>query len=253
VSWQIRIPFRDRDEPLDADALTDLPAALEGEDRDVTRELMVQARLEGARTVGDVLDRVEAVGPRGRRQLLDEARTALGLPTTGRQPLAPFVGVVGLGHQRQSPTAERRHRERLHQQCLPRFPGSAPRTHHCGGPVEWGRDLEVDHLNRDRRDNRLANLAPACRSCQNGNREPWGQVFCAGTLDRCRSQPEPTPDRRRAGRAVAGEALLHLRQDRSGEIPRVPLPGRYYRYRLDVIEQFERGELQSNHNQKKVA
>jgi hypothetical protein len=30
---------------------------------------------------------------------------------------------------------------------------------------------------------------------------------------------------------------------RSGEIPRVPLPGRYYRHRLDVIELFERGEL----------
>jgi predicted DNA-binding transcriptional regulator AlpA len=40
---------------------------------------------------------------------------------------------------------------------------------------------------------------------------------------------------------------------RAGEIPNVPLPGRYYRYRPDVIEHFERGELQSNHNQKKVA
>jgi Helix-turn-helix domain len=29
---------------------------------------------------------------------------------------------------------------------------------------------------------------------------------------------------------------------RGGEIPKVPLPGRYYRYRLDVIEAFERGE-----------
>jgi Helix-turn-helix domain len=29
---------------------------------------------------------------------------------------------------------------------------------------------------------------------------------------------------------------------RRGEIPKVPLPGRYYRYRLDVIEAFERGE-----------
>jgi len=28
---------------------------------------------------------------------------------------------------------------------------------------------------------------------------------------------------------------------RSGEIPKLPLPGRYYRYRLDVIEAFERG------------
>jgi hypothetical protein len=33
---------------------------------------------------------------------------------------------------------------------------------------------------------------------------------------------------------------------RSGEIPRVPLPGRYYRYRLDVIERFERGQLESD-------
>jgi predicted DNA-binding transcriptional regulator AlpA len=32
---------------------------------------------------------------------------------------------------------------------------------------------------------------------------------------------------------------------RSGELPKVPLPGRYYRYRLDVIEAFERGELDS--------
>jgi hypothetical protein len=30
---------------------------------------------------------------------------------------------------------------------------------------------------------------------------------------------------------------------RSGEIPRIPLPGRYYRYRLDVIEAFERGGM----------
>lgn len=33
---------------------------------------------------------------------------------------------------------------------------------------------------------------------------------------------------------------------RSGEIPRVPLPGRYYRYRLETIEAFERGELDSD-------
>jgi hypothetical protein len=35
---------------------------------------------------------------------------------------------------------------------------------------------------------------------------------------------------------------------RSGEIPKAPLPGRYYRYRLDVIERFEAGE--DNHNQR---
>ncbi len=33
---------------------------------------------------------------------------------------------------------------------------------------------------------------------------------------------------------------------RSGEIPRVPLPGRYFRYRLETIEAFERGELDSD-------
>jgi predicted DNA-binding transcriptional regulator AlpA len=36
---------------------------------------------------------------------------------------------------------------------------------------------------------------------------------------------------------------------RAGQIPRIPLPGRYYRFRLDVIEEFEK----SNHNQKEVA
>ena len=33
---------------------------------------------------------------------------------------------------------------------------------------------------------------------------------------------------------------------RSGELPRVPLPGRYYRYRLDTIEAFERGEMDNS-------
>jgi len=33
---------------------------------------------------------------------------------------------------------------------------------------------------------------------------------------------------------------------RSGDIPKVPLPGRYYRYRLDTIEAYERGELDSD-------
>jgi excisionase family DNA binding protein len=36
---------------------------------------------------------------------------------------------------------------------------------------------------------------------------------------------------------------------RSGEIPKVPLPGRYYRYRLDVVEAFERGELDSTNGE----
>lgn len=30
---------------------------------------------------------------------------------------------------------------------------------------------------------------------------------------------------------------------RTGELPKVPLPGKYIRFRLEVIERFERGEL----------
>jgi excisionase family DNA binding protein len=30
---------------------------------------------------------------------------------------------------------------------------------------------------------------------------------------------------------------------RSGELPKMPLPGKYVRFRLDTIEAFERGEL----------
>jgi predicted DNA-binding transcriptional regulator AlpA len=32
---------------------------------------------------------------------------------------------------------------------------------------------------------------------------------------------------------------------RTGELPKVPLPGKYIRFRLDVVERFERGELDS--------
>ena len=33
---------------------------------------------------------------------------------------------------------------------------------------------------------------------------------------------------------------------RTGELPKVPLPGKYVRFRLDVIERFERGEVESD-------
>jgi hypothetical protein len=33
---------------------------------------------------------------------------------------------------------------------------------------------------------------------------------------------------------------------RTGELPQVPLPGRYIRFRLDTIERFERGEMASD-------
>jgi hypothetical protein len=33
---------------------------------------------------------------------------------------------------------------------------------------------------------------------------------------------------------------------REGELPKVPLPGKYVRFRLDAIERFEAGELNNN-------
>jgi hypothetical protein len=32
----------------------------------------------------------------------------------------------------------------------------------------------------------------------------------------------------------------------AGELPKVPLPGKYVRLRLDVVERLERGELDDN-------
>jgi hypothetical protein len=32
---------------------------------------------------------------------------------------------------------------------------------------------------------------------------------------------------------------------RTGELPKVPLPGKYIRFRLAVVERFERGEMES--------
>jgi excisionase family DNA binding protein len=45
------------------------------------------------------------------------------------------------------------------------------------------------------------------------------------------------------------EKSFVYRKTRSGEIPRIPLPGKVYRYRLDVIEEFEK----SNHNERNAA
>lgn len=57
-----------------------------------------------------------------------------------------------------------------------------------------------------------------------------------------RRSDEPPPDRRTTGRALASREGLDLREDQERRDSEGPLPGRYYRYRLDVIEAFERGE-----------
>jgi hypothetical protein len=54
TSWSLKLPMRDPDEPLDVDAITDLPAALETRsEQQIARELLLAARLDGGfQTVG---------------------------------------------------------------------------------------------------------------------------------------------------------------------------------------------------------
>lgn len=40
----------------------------------------------------------------------------------------------------------------------------------CGREVDWDDGLEIDHVNRRRRDNRPENLRAVCRVCNNRNR-----------------------------------------------------------------------------------
>jgi hypothetical protein len=81
--WQIRIPYRDRSDPLTSvvDASCELPT---DEDRAVVRQLVLGEIVGGsATTAGELLDLVEKAAPDQRRKMLDVARVKAGLPTTG--------------------------------------------------------------------------------------------------------------------------------------------------------------------------
>ena len=77
----IRIPWRSRDEPLDGQAIEELPRALPASDRPVARQLLVEARGAGAETVGDALDLFGRASTAERRAYADAARLAVGAPT----------------------------------------------------------------------------------------------------------------------------------------------------------------------------
>jgi hypothetical protein len=79
----LRIPYKDRSQPLaDPDVLR-LPEALEDRAERVTVDrLLVEAMGDpDLHTVGDFLDRMEQASPQERRRLIDEARQAAGLKT----------------------------------------------------------------------------------------------------------------------------------------------------------------------------
>src|SRR5512132_2513144 len=81
--WELRLPIGDPDQPLDADALSDLPSALPpGEQRELARDLLLQGRLDGLETVGAVHDRLAGMSPSQCRRVLDGARRRSGLALT---------------------------------------------------------------------------------------------------------------------------------------------------------------------------
>lgn len=80
---EFRLPrYQDRDQPLDATALTELPRTIEDrEEREIARQVLIDAKLDGAQTIGDVVSRFERASPPERREMVDRARESVGLPT----------------------------------------------------------------------------------------------------------------------------------------------------------------------------
>jgi hypothetical protein len=60
MSWALRIPYRDPNEPLDARTIWELPNTLDDpEEKAVCREWLIGVRLAGGKTVGQARDLLE--------------------------------------------------------------------------------------------------------------------------------------------------------------------------------------------------
>ena len=82
MSWQLHIPYRSLDEPLDAGSIWALPKLLDSdEDALVTRELLALVCRAGAKTVGQVVDIVDSLDAADRRLFIDACRKSAGLRT----------------------------------------------------------------------------------------------------------------------------------------------------------------------------
>jgi hypothetical protein len=84
--WQFHVPYRSRDEtPREALTGNAVAAIADPEERRVAAQILLDSVADpNVRTVGDLLDRVEAATPDQRRAMLDGARRRAGLATTGR-------------------------------------------------------------------------------------------------------------------------------------------------------------------------
>jgi hypothetical protein len=85
MRWQIKLPVRDPDEPLNAKAIGEIPDFLDGEDRDICREYLIWIKSINPTlfsTVGRAQLALEVLEPPERKHLLDRLRRAAGLPST---------------------------------------------------------------------------------------------------------------------------------------------------------------------------
>jgi hypothetical protein len=147
VTWTIvDIPFHNRDERLGpAEVYENCRERIQDpERRQVTRQLLDHLWFDhGARTFGDAIDALEAAGPAGRRELLNRARTGVGLPTVEDERahaagVAANRALIGRGVNPEASPAWAR----------PRF---GP-----GGAIEFGDAVERERARGERDDERRA-------------------------------------------------------------------------------------------------
>ena len=82
MSWELSVPFQDVRDRLHLGELHDLvhEAISDPKEQTVTYELLFDlATTSGVDTYGDLLDRLEKAGTVGRRRLVDQARSSLGM------------------------------------------------------------------------------------------------------------------------------------------------------------------------------
>jgi hypothetical protein len=86
--FELRLPYRSRDDRFNLGEVGDLTreAISDPQERQVVRGVMFEIATEpGIETYGDALDRLEAAGVEGRRELVDAARRREGLPSLAQE------------------------------------------------------------------------------------------------------------------------------------------------------------------------
>jgi hypothetical protein len=84
MTWEIRLPIGNANQPLTPGAIHGLASHLDGEERAIARTVLVDALTRGIPTVGEALGEVEGMTQAERHELLNEARESAGLASTER-------------------------------------------------------------------------------------------------------------------------------------------------------------------------